>query len=52
MVLRKMILKKSALGSHKSCLLNHHFSPNLAHTHSEQRYYISDLSKLYMAPYR
>ena len=50
MLLRKMI-QKSALILHKHCLLNHHFSPHLLHIHSEQWYYTSNLSELYMTPY-
>ena len=39
--------QKPALIPHKICLLNHHFSPHLVHAHSEQWYYISDLSEPY-----
>ena len=53
MVLRKMIKKKKpALIAHKNCILNHHFSPHLVHAHSEQLYYTSNLSELYITPYR
>jgi len=51
MVLRKVI-KKPALVPRKNCLLNHHFSPRLLHACLEQCYYISDLSELYITPYR
>ena len=50
MVLREMI-KKLPLIPQKICLLNHHLSPHFVHAHSEQWYYISDLSELYMTPY-
>jgi len=44
--------QKPALIPHKNCLLNHHFSPHSVHAHSEQWYYTSNLSELYMTPYR
>ena len=42
---------KSALIPHQTCLLGHHFSPHLVHAHSQQWYYTSDLSELYMTSY-
>jgi len=44
MVLRK-IIGKPALITRKNCLLNHHVSPHLVHSHSKQLYYASDLSE-------
>jgi len=46
-----MVLKndeKPALITHKNCLLCHHFSFHLVHACSNQLYYTSDLSELYM----
>ena len=43
--------KKTAIILNKNCLMNNHFSPHLVHAHSEQWYYTSHLSELYMSPH-
>jgi len=45
MVQRKLIKNLFSI-PHKNCPLNHRFSPQLVHAHSEQWYYISDISEL------